>query len=125
MCLDVLTTSLGLKPSNTWKLGERRRTPAGKPLKGIRQDNFWTARLIGKRYATSPRRSLEPALASVSAKLAEHRALFRRIQRTGGGTELFVGIFGEGAFSFGSELPAELLSTMGKMGLSLSLDIYP
>src|SRR5438552_17120710 len=95
MRLEVLTSSLRLKPSNTWKVGEPRRTAAGKPLKGVRGDNFWTARLIDKRYATPPRRSLESALAIVSGKLAEHRALFRRIQRTGGGTELLFGGFCE------------------------------
>ena len=79
MHLDVLTTLLRAKPNNSWRVGDPRKTAAGKSLNGLRTDNFWTARLINKRYATSPRQSLEPALAIASGKLAEHRALFRRI----------------------------------------------
>ena len=121
----ALTKSLRLKPSNAWTAGEPRRTPNGKPLKGINRESFWTARLIQKRFATTPTRSLEAALAAELRRLNKHRALFRRIQRDGGRTELFIGIFGENGSNFGGELDAELLASLSKLGLSLGLDIYP
>jgi len=121
----ALTKSLRLKPSNSWKAGEPRRTPAGEPLKGMNRESFWTARLVQKRYATTPRRSLEASLAAEIKRLQKHRTLFRRIQQSGGRTELFVGIFGENGFNFGGELDADLLGGFTKLGLSLGLDIYP
>ena len=124
MDLAILTTELRRKPSNSWRAGEPRRTPAGKPLDGVRRDNYWTARLVQKRYASSRRSSLEAALATVVGRMHAHRALFRRIQRSGGVTELFIGLFGEGGFNYGSDWSAELVSDMAKLGLSVSLDIY-
>lgn len=120
----ALTKSLQLKPSNAWKAGEPRRTPTGKALKGINRGSFWTTRLVQKRFATTPARSLEVALAAEVRRLQKHRALFRRIQRSGGHTELFVGIFGQNGFNFGGELDTELLGGLTKLGLSLGLDIY-
>ena len=122
---STLTKSLRLKPSNSWKAGEPRRTPTGNSLKGVNRGSFWTARLVQKRFATTPRRSLEVALAAEVRRLRKHRALFRRIQRAGGRTELFVGIFGENGFNFGGELDTELLGGLTSLGLSLGLDIYP
>jgi hypothetical protein len=121
----ALTKSLRLKPSNAWKVGEPRLTPTGKALKGFNRGSFWTARLVQKRFATTPSRSLEAALAAEVRRLQKHRALFRRIQRGGGRTELFVGIFGQNGFNFGGELDTELLGGLTKLGLSLGLDIYP
>jgi len=119
----TLTKSLRLKPSNAWKAGEPRRTPTGKPLKGNNRSSFWTARLIQKRFATTPSRSLEAALATEVQRLKRHGALLRRIKKGGGRTELFVGIFGENGF-FGGELDTKLLADLSKLGLSLGLDIY-
>ena len=121
----ALTKSFGLKPSNAWKAGERRQTPKGQPLEGVNRESFWTVRLINKRYATTPGRSLEVALASEIKRLQKHRALFRRIQKTGGRAELFVGIFGQNGFNFGGELDRDLLAGFTTLGLSLGLDIYP
>ena len=121
----ALTKSLGLKPSNAWRAGEPRRTPTGRPLRGNNRSSFWTARLIQKRFATTPARSLETALAAQVRRLKKHRALLRRIQEGGGRTELFVGIFGENGFNFGGELDTELLSGLSDLGLSIGLDIYP
>ena len=121
----ALTKSLRLKPSNAWKSGEPRRTPTGKPLKDKNNGSFWTARLIQKRFATTPGRSLEAALTAEVQRLKRHRALLRRIQKTGGRTELFVGIFGENGFNFGGELDTDLLADLSRLGLSLGLDIYP
>jgi hypothetical protein len=121
----ALTKSLGLKPSNAWQVGEPRRTPIGTPLKGVNRESFWTARLIQNRFATVPSRSLEAALAAELRRLKRHRTLFRRIQRAGGRTQLFVGIFGQNGFNFGSEFGTEVLTGLSRLGLSLGLDIYP
>lgn len=120
----TLTKSLRLKPSNAWKLGEPRRTPTGKPLNNNR-NSFWTARLIQKRFATTPGRSLQSALTVEIRRLKKHGALLRRIQKHGGRAELFIGIFGENSFNFGAELDTKLLTDLSKLGLSLGLDIYP
>jgi hypothetical protein len=120
----AITASLRLRPSNAWKAGEPRRTPKGTPPNGVNRESFWTARLVRKRFATTPRRSLEAALATELRRLEKHRALFRRIQRTGGRMELFVGIFGENGFNYGGELDTELLGGLSRLGLSLALDIY-
>jgi hypothetical protein len=121
----ILTKSLRLKPSNAWKAGDRRRTPLGRPLDGRNRGSFWTTRLVRNRFATVPKRSLDCTLIAELNRLEKHRRLLRRIQRGGGRTELFIGIFGENPFNFGWEFDAKLLTRLSGLGLSLAMDIYP
>lgn len=121
----VLTKLLRLRPSNSWKVGEQRRTPRGEPLKGLNPDSYWTARLITRRYATTTRKSLEATLASIAKKLLRHRQLFLRIRRSGGKAELFVGLFAANKFNFGSSIDDRTLADLSKLRLSVGLDIYP
>ena len=121
----ALTTALRLTPSNSWKVGEQRRTRKGEPLKGKNRGSYWTARLITTRYATTTRKSLEASLATIAKKLQRHRKLLLRIRRGGGKAELFVGLFGRNKFNFGSGLDDRTVTDLSKLRLSVGLDIYP
>jgi len=118
-----LTKTLGLKPSRTWKVGEPRRTPKGAVLKGQNRDTYWFKKLVEKRAASTSTRNLEAFPSSASKRFKRHAKLFRRVRRTGGRAELFVGIFCESS-NHGVQLPAEVLASLGITGLSLSLDVY-
>ena len=118
-----LTKTLRLKPSRAWKVGEPRRTPKGNALEGVNRGSYWFKRLVEKRYASTSKQSLETFLKSALVRLRQHSKLFRRIRKSGGRAELFVGLFCESS-NAGVELPPQLLSSLGKIGLSLSLDIY-
>jgi hypothetical protein len=119
----LLTKAFRLKPSHALKAGEPRRTPKGTSLKGINRNTYWFKRLVAKRHASTSKRSLEAFLASTLARLSRHAMLFRRLRRSGGRAEIFIGLFCESS-NHGVELPPTLLAALGKVGLSLSFDIY-
>ena len=121
----LLTKGFRVTPSNSWKVDDKRRTPRGELLKGTNRSSYWTARLITRRYATTRRKSLDASLASIARKLQRHRQLFLRIQRGGGKAELFIGLFAEDKFNFFGSLDVRTLSDLGKLRLSLGLDVYP
>jgi hypothetical protein len=121
----ALTKALRLTPNNSWKVGEPRRTPKGEPLKGTNRGSYWTVRLITRRYATTPRKSLDASLATIAKKLQRHRKLLLRIRRGRGKVELFVGLFAENKFNFSSSLEDRTVADLSKLRLSVALDIYP
>jgi hypothetical protein len=67
--------------------------------------------------------ALEVFLTEQLARLKKVEKYFRHIRKTGGRIEFFVGLFSEK--NMGAQVPSSLLATMGKLGIDLSLDIYP
>ena len=120
---DTLTTKLSLQPSRKWKVGEPRSTPKGNKLKGINKETYWTAQLHREESLLSRKVALEDFLTEQLARLKKVEKYFRHIRKTGGRIELFVGLFCDK--NMGAELPSSLLASMGKLGIDLSLDIYP
>jgi hypothetical protein len=120
---DTLTKRLSLQPSRKWMVGEPRSTPKGNKLKGINKGTYWTAELHKEKSLLSRKVALEDFLAEQLATLKKVENYFRHIRKTGGRIELFVGLFCDK--NMGAEFPSSLLATMGKLGINLSLDIYP
>jgi hypothetical protein len=120
---DTITRKLGLQPSRKWMAGEPRSTPKGNKLKGINKETYWTAELHREKSLLSQKMALEVFLTEQLARLKKVEKYFRHIRKTGGRIEFFVGLFSEK--NMGAEVPSSLLATMGKLGIDLSLDIYP
>ena len=120
---DTLSKRLGLQPSRKWMAGERRSTPKGDELKGINKETYWTADLHREKSLLSRKMALEDFLAKQLVRLKKVEKYFRHIQKTGGRIEFFVGLFCDK--NMGAEIPSSMLAAMGKLGIDLSLDIYP
>ena len=120
---DAITKKLGIQPSWKWMAGERRSTPKGNTLKGINKQTYWVAGLHREKSLLSRKMALEDFLADQLAQFEKMEKYFRHIRKTGGRVEFFVGLFCDK--NMGAEFPSRLLATMGKLGIELSLDIYP
>jgi hypothetical protein len=114
---------LGIQPFREWMAGEPRLTPKGETLKGINRESYWVAELHREKSLLSRKIALEDFLAEQLARFKKMEKYFRHIRKTGGRVEFFVGLFCDK--NMGAEFPFSLLATMGKLGIELSLDIYP
>lgn len=109
-----------LAPSNAWTAGERRQTPAGTLLEGIRSDSFWTARLLDGQSTSRP---LPTALSELVERLRQGAIYLETLAASGGRSELFVGwFFDEG--NSGDVLSFELLGRLAELKLDVSFDVY-
>lgn len=114
-----ISTVLGREPRIGWTVGDSRVTPHGHALEGVRKESYWSVSLMeGHSEAL-----IEQALAQCVEPLERHRTFLSRLKEDGGRAELFIGLFGER--NFGLELPPDLLGNCSRLGLALSLDIYP
>ena len=120
---DTITMKLGIQPFREWMAGEPRLTPKGQTLKGINKETYWVAELNRGKSLLSRKIALEDFLAEQLARFKKMEKYFRHIRKTGGRVEFFVGLFCDK--NMGAEFPSSLLATMGKLGIELSLDIYP
>ncbi len=120
---DTITVKLGIQPFRKWMAGEPRLTPKGQTLKGINKGTYWVAELHKEKSLLSRKMALEDFLAEQLARFKPMRKYFGHIRKTGGRIEFFVGLFCDK--NMGAEFPSSLLETTGKLGIDLSLDIYP
>jgi hypothetical protein len=92
-------------------------------LPGTWRESYWLAKLTPSRGIQSKQTEIDRFLARVLKRLMPRRAYISRIRASGGRAELFVGLFG--GRNFGIELDPELLAQASRVGVALSLDVYP
>ena len=119
MPYQEISAALGREPRFGWTVGDPKTTPQGHALEGTRDESYWSARLSEGQSKTP----IEQTLADCVGPLTRHEAFLARLKEDGGRAELFIGLFGDR--NFGLELPSHLLGTCSRLGLALSLDIYP
>lgn len=108
---------LGLAPKFAYTAGDKKITPKGTEVPGIRKESFWSHEID---TAEEP---IELAIMRVTASLAEMKDFLRHIYETGGHVEYFIGWFS--AKNSGFVLAHSLLGQLSDMGIDLSFDIYP
>ena len=92
-------------------------------MPGTYNGSYWFARLTTDKGISSNRMDLETYLTRTIKRLGASRPFISRLRATGGGAELFVGLFGNR--NFGVELHPTLLASAARLGVTLSLDVYP
>jgi len=120
---DDITDNLGINPSRAWMAGLPRLGIKGNKLNGINEETYWTADLHKEKSIKSKKISFEDYLSKQVKRLNKSEKYFRRIRKSGGQIEFFIGLFCDK--NMGVELPSALLARMSKLGIDLSLDIYP
>jgi hypothetical protein len=121
--LDLAEASgvLKMTPSRSWRAGEPRTTPTGRPLKGFYEASYWTARIV---KGESKELDLSTAINEVLSKLGQHGEFFSEFAMSGGKSELFIGwFFGEG--NSGDVFEWRLLEKLAELRIDLSFDVYP
>lgn len=92
-------------------------------MPGVFPDSYFTGRLLSGKGTSSRKQDLESFLTQAIEGFQDRRAFIARLRKSGGRAELFIGLFG--TRNFGLELKPELLQSAARMGLTLSLDVYP
>jgi hypothetical protein len=116
---EVITEALGIEPERSWKAGEARRTPTGKPLEGYNRHTHWGAGIAAGRWPSDVNEAIHDAL----KRLVCHRSFLHHIRAEGGAVELFVGWFFDN--QSGDVLTHQCLALAGDLQIDLSFDIYP
>ena len=118
-----ITQTLGIEPQHTWKAGERRRGPAGGALEGVYHESYWMGRLMDEPQLSSALLSLESVLLQRLTRLHRSHDFLGRLSAEGGVAELHVSLYPREDFRL--ELSQESLGMLGRLGLSVTLDVHP
>jgi hypothetical protein len=112
---------LGMEPQHSWKVGDERRGPTGEILEGTYRETFWMGRLMSEPELASDRASIESVLLRTLSQLRRSFDFLTNLSRSGGMAELSISIFGREDFRL--ELLPESLALLGRLGLTVSLQI--
>ena len=118
-----ITQTLGIEPQHTWKAGEPRRDPAGGALAGAYRESYWMGRLMDEPQLSSTRLSVETVLQQILAHLRRSQDFLEQLHSEGGVAELHVSLYAREDFRL--ELSAQSLGLLGRLGLTVALDVHP
>lgn len=118
-----ISTSLGIEPQHAWRAGEPRCDPAGAELGGAHRDSYWMGRLMDEPQLASESVSVERTILKTLSQLRRAQPFLEQINAEGGVAELLVSLYARGDFRL--ELPADSLTLLGRMHLSVALDVHP
>lgn len=119
----MATKAFGIKPRRSWIAGAPRQTPKGTPLSGLNPESYWYADLTARRGVSSRQSHIEVFLAKTLKRFASARPFVSRFRAAGGRAELLVSLFGQRNYAV--ILDPELLASTARLGLTLSIDVYP
>jgi hypothetical protein len=115
---DMVTSALALQPHRSWKSGESRFTPKGQPLPGNHTTSSWN-----HVFSYSGKEGFSAQICSILDHLAPQKTLLRKIDRTGGRTELYLKLPGDQ--NFGDELTWDILERFAELRVGFSLETFP
>ena len=115
--LSVICDALEMQPRVIWKAGDRRETPAGTPLEGIRSESYCSIDLLPK----SPR-PLERQMEEALALLERHDPTLRDFHREGGKALVCIGWFFD-AHS-GATLDPSTVERLSRLHIGLDIHVY-
>jgi hypothetical protein len=108
---------LGLEPVFFYTAGDKKITPKGTAIPGIRKDSFWYCDIPSDGH------QIEAVLERVKDLLTTKQMFLDRLLTTGGRLECFVGWFSCKANS-GFILDHVVLGQLGNLGVDIAIDIY-
>ena len=118
-----ITETLGIEPQHTWKAGDPRRDPAGGDRAGVYRESYWMGRLMDEPQISSRQVSVESVLLQTLTQLRRSQSFFEQLNTDGGVAELNINLFARENFRL--ELSPDLLASLGRLRLSVALDVQP
>jgi hypothetical protein len=113
--LSGIPTELGLPAKRIWKAGDKRTTPTGRELEGVRRSSYCT---IQFEIADDLPKSLSSAL----DLLKQHKAFLINLSDAGVQLHFFVGWFSDANSRDVLEWP--LLRDLADLRIGLDFDVY-
>jgi hypothetical protein len=118
-----ITRTLGLEPQYSWRAGEIRREPEGSSLGGTYRESLWMCSLMARPELSRDQVGVESELLRALGSLRRSFEFLQSLREDGGVAELHVSIFGREEFRM--EFLAESLAVLGRLGITLTLEINP
>jgi hypothetical protein len=119
---DAITQALAMVPDVSWRVGDRRVTPAGTVLGGTHSESYWHLDATGVESAQSGLQHAEDAVIEILESLESHRHFFEGFIGSGGRSLIHLNVHGEGNFAI--EFSPRVLVLCGSMGFALATDVY-
>lgn len=114
---DEMCAAVDQPPAVVYVMGEPRKTPTGRLLKGKYKIHYCSFKVLEKQQSDLP-----TELERICEQLENKQEFFREIRISGGRSELFVGWYSNG--NTGAHLDSDLLSKLGALHLDLAVDVY-
>jgi hypothetical protein len=118
-----ITRAVGIEPQHTWRAGDSRRDPTGEVLEGCYRETYWLARLMSEPALASAHVGVESEITRSLAQLRKSFAFLQTLKAEGGSVELLVSVFAREAFRI--ELLSESLELLGRLGVTVALEVKP
>ena len=118
-----ITAGLGIEPQHTRRAGEPRCDAAGVELGGAHHDSYWMGRLMDEPQLSSDSVSVERVILKTLSQLRRAQSFLEQLNAEGGVAELLVSLYAREDFRL--ELPSDSLTLLGRMHLSVALDVHP
>jgi hypothetical protein len=117
-----ISNALGFEAFRSWKVGQNRTAPNGKPLEGKSKESFWAGKLHEQKRLYSNETCIEDYISLQNKKLMSHSLYFKNLVDTGGYVEYFVGWFS--ADNVGLTLEPKLMKETASLNIAIGLDVY-
>lgn len=111
--------SEGLRMKSTWQYskGDRKTSPNGRPLSGLRKDSFWVGESIAG--SDSPDNDIQRML----SELSENSEFVEKLVGSGGRVEILVGWFLSGNASLMLSNP--IVKLADRLNVDIRIELYP
>jgi hypothetical protein len=118
-----ITRALGIEAQHTWRAGEQRRDSAGQELGGAHHETYWMGRVMAKPELARDHVSVESEILHTLGTLRRCFDFLATLKTEGGSAELHVSLYAREEFRL--EFLPEALSLLGRLGLTVALEIKP
>jgi hypothetical protein len=124
-CIDPsqITSALRTEPQHTWREGEVRRDAAGSEVGGTHRESYWMGRLMEGPELAQDQMSVESEMLRTLDVLKRSFDFLERLKEEGGCAELHISLYAREEFRL--ELLPESLLALGRMGLTVALEVKP
>ena len=115
---EMISTTLGIVPSHSWRSEDKRSTPKGTELGGSYEYTLWTA---AKSF--SGNRNFFRRIIEFIEIIENNREFIESVRETGGRISLIVQIAGD--VNIGDEIGCKDLERLVRLGISFGIEVFP
>jgi hypothetical protein len=117
-----ITETLGIEPQHAWKAGDPRRDGAGRELGGVHRESYWLGRVPQETPISPERMPIETVVTRSLVQLRPCYCFLEKIHGDGGAADLLVRLSSHEDFRL--NLSADSLALLGRLRLSVALDVH-
>lgn len=118
-----ITRVLSIEPQHTWRAGDMRLDSGGAELGGTHRESYWMGRLLTKPELARDDVGVESEILRTLGILRRSLEFLERLKEQGGSAELHVSLYARDEFRL--EFLPESLLLLGRMGLTVALEVKP